>query len=74
MGDDGNAQLLDVREPAELRQVGSPHVRGLKKKLVSIVYQGNDKAGFLKKLSLRFKEPQNITLFILNKVINHYFF
>ena len=67
LGDDGNAQLLDVREPAELRQVGSPDVRSLKKKPVSIVYRGEDKAGFLKKLSLKFKEPQNITLFILDK-------
>ncbi|PSS26287.1 Rhodanese-like domain-containing protein [Actinidia chinensis var. chinensis] len=67
LGDDGNAQLLDVREPAELRQVGGPDVRGLKKKPVSIVYRGKDKASFLKKLSLKFKEPQNTTLFILDK-------
>ncbi|KAI3441740.1 uncharacterized protein J3R85_001769 [Psidium guajava] len=67
LGDDRNAQLLDIRAPVEFRQVGSPDVRGLGKKPVSIVYRGDDKPGFLKKLSLKFKEPENITLFILDK-------
>ncbi|XP_030468339.2 rhodanese-like domain-containing protein 4, chloroplastic isoform X2 [Syzygium oleosum] len=67
LGDDAIAQLLDIRAPVEFRQVGSPDVRGLGKKPVSIVYKGDDKPGFLKKLSLKFKEPENITLFILDK-------
>ncbi|XP_044504082.1 rhodanese-like domain-containing protein 4, chloroplastic [Mangifera indica] len=67
LGEDGSAQLLDIRSPVEFRQVGSPDVRGLGKKPVSIVYRGEDKPGFLKKLSLKFKEPENITLFILDK-------
>ncbi|GLT79753.1 hypothetical protein SLA2020_512300 [Shorea laevis] len=67
LGEDAGAQLLDIRGPKELREVGSPDVRGLGKKPVSIVYRGQDKPGFLKKISLRFKEPENTTLFILDK-------
>ncbi|KAK4788921.1 hypothetical protein SAY86_020240 [Trapa natans] len=68
LGDDSNSQLLDIRPPVESRQVGSPDIRGLGKKPVSIVYKGEDKPGFLKKLSLKFKEPGNTTLFILDKL------
>ncbi|KAL5796036.1 hypothetical protein ACOSQ2_000856 [Xanthoceras sorbifolium] len=67
LGEDGSTQLLDIRAPVEFRQVGSPDVQGLGKKPVSIVYKGEDKPGFLKKLSLKFKEPENTTLFILDK-------
>ncbi|XP_010266472.1 PREDICTED: rhodanese-like domain-containing protein 4, chloroplastic [Nelumbo nucifera] len=67
LADDLDAQLLDIRAPVEFREVGSPDIRGLKKKAVSIVYNGEDKLGFLKKLSLKFKEPENTTLFILDK-------
>lgn len=67
LGDDANAQLLDIRAPVEFRQVGSPDIRDLRKKPVSIVYRGEDKPGFLKKLSLKFKEPGNTTLFVLDK-------
>lgn len=67
LGADGNAQLLDIRAPVDIRQVGTPDIGGLKKKPVSIAYKGDDKPGFLKKLSLKFKEPENTTLFILDK-------
>lgn len=67
LGEDGSAQLLDLRAPVELRKVGSPDIRGFGKKPVSIVYKGEDKPGFLKKLSLKFKEPENTTLFVLDK-------
>ncbi|XP_068328570.1 rhodanese-like domain-containing protein 4, chloroplastic [Pyrus communis] len=67
LGEEANAQLLDIRSPADFRQIGTPDVKGLGKKAVSIVYKGEDKPGFLKKLSLKFKEPENTTLFILDK-------
>ncbi|KAK4758255.1 hypothetical protein SAY87_019556 [Trapa incisa] len=67
LGDDPNSQLIDIRPLVEFRQVGSPDIRGLGKKSVSIVYKGEDKQGFLKKLYLKFKEPENTTLFILDK-------
>ncbi|KAF8107134.1 hypothetical protein N665_0126s0052 [Sinapis alba] len=67
LGTDENAQLLDIRAAADSRQVGSPNVKGLGKKTVSVVYNGEDKDGFLKKLSLKFKDPENTTLFILDK-------
>ncbi|KAJ6710351.1 RHODANESE-LIKE DOMAIN-CONTAINING PROTEIN 4 CHLOROPLASTIC [Salix koriyanagi] len=59
--------LLDIRAAVDFRQVGSPDIKGLSKKPASIVYKSEDKPGFLKKLSLKFKEPENITLFILDK-------
>ncbi|KAK6918261.1 hypothetical protein RJ641_016683 [Dillenia turbinata] len=67
LGDEPSSQLLDIRAPVEFRKVGSPDIRGLKKKPVAVAYKGDDKLGFLKKLSLKFKEPENITLFILDK-------
>lgn len=67
LGTDDNAQLLDIRPSADFRQVGSPNIKGLGKKTVSTVYNGEDKPGFLKKLSLKFKDPENTTLFILDK-------
>nr|GLL40551.1 uncharacterized protein LOC109186803 [Ipomoea trifida]GMD01875.1 rhodanese-like domain-containing protein 4, chloroplastic [Ipomoea batatas]GME17225.1 rhodanese-like domain-containing protein 4, chloroplastic [Ipomoea batatas] len=67
LADDANAQLLDIRPSRELKEVGSPDIRGLKKKPVTVSYNGEDKPGFLKKLSLKFKEPENTTLFILDK-------
>lgn len=62
-----DAELLDIRTPKDVKAAGSPDIRGLKKKVVSVVYDSEDKPGFLKKLSLKFKEPENTTLFILDK-------
>ncbi|XP_073288730.1 rhodanese-like domain-containing protein 4, chloroplastic [Primulina huaijiensis] len=67
LGNDSNAQLLDIRTSLEVKQSGSPDIRGLNKKPVAIAYKGEDKPGFLKKLSLKFKNPENTTLFILDK-------
>lgn len=67
LGDDENAQLLDIRAPSEIRAGGSPDIRGLKKKAIRVAYNGDDKPGFLKKLALKLKEPENTTLFILDK-------
>ncbi|KAG6786852.1 hypothetical protein POTOM_008469 [Populus tomentosa] len=69
LGDDAKAQLLDIRATVEFRQVGSPDISGLSKKPASVVYKSEDKPGFLKKLSLKFKEPENTTLFILDNSI-----
>ncbi|KAF5731783.1 hypothetical protein HS088_TW18G00468 [Tripterygium wilfordii] len=67
LADESTALLLDIRAPAEFRQVGSSDIRGLGKKLVSIAYKGEDKPGFLKKLSLKFNAPENNIFFILDK-------
>ncbi|XP_042456727.1 rhodanese-like domain-containing protein 4, chloroplastic [Zingiber officinale] len=67
LSEDSGAQLLDIREGKDLRQVGSPDLRGLKKKAVAITYRGDDKQRFLKKLELKFKDPANTTLYILDK-------
>lgn len=67
LADDANAQLLDIRAPLDIKQGGSPDIRALKKKPVAIVYKGEDKPGFLNKLSLKFKEPETTTLFVLDK-------
>lgn len=65
--EDAGAQLLDIREGKEFKESGSPDVKGLKKKAVSIAYGKEDKPGFLKKLALKFKDPENTTLYILDK-------
>ncbi|XP_073291179.1 rhodanese-like domain-containing protein 4, chloroplastic [Primulina huaijiensis] len=68
LGDDDKAQLLDIRAPQDIKQVGSPDIRSFKKKPVAVVYnKGQDKSGFLKKLSLKFKEPESTPLLILDK-------
>ncbi|XP_072959743.1 rhodanese-like domain-containing protein 4, chloroplastic isoform X1 [Typha angustifolia] len=67
LSEDAEAQLLDIREGRDFKEVGSPDVRSLKKKAVSITYRGDDKQGFLKKLALKFKDPGSTTLFILDK-------
>ncbi|KAG8391929.1 hypothetical protein BUALT_Bualt01G0238000 [Buddleja alternifolia] len=67
LGDDPNAELLDIRSTAEIKEFGRPDISGLKKKAVAVVYKGEDKPGFLNKLSFKFKEPENTTLFILDK-------
>nr|CAD1843302.1 unnamed protein product [Ananas comosus var. bracteatus] len=64
-------QILQKPKPwgegRDFKEVGSPDVKGLKKKAVSITYRGGEKLGFLKKLSSKFKDPANTTLFILDK-------
>lgn len=67
LGEDENAQLLDIRTPSQFRLVGTPDIRGLQKKPVCVMYKGEDKQGFLKKLALKFKEPEKTTLYILDK-------
>ncbi|XP_021280122.1 rhodanese-like domain-containing protein 4, chloroplastic [Herrania umbratica] len=67
LGDDATAQLLDIRAIKEFREVGSPDVRGFGKKPMSITFNIEDKPGFLKKLSLKFREPENTTLFVIDK-------
>lgn len=61
------AQLVDIRPPGDARQSGAPDLREAKKKAAAVPYDGEDKNGFLKKLSLRFKDPENTTLVILDK-------
>ncbi|KAL3642516.1 Rhodanese-like domain-containing protein 4, chloroplastic [Castilleja foliolosa] len=51
LGDDENAKFLDIRAPAEIKQIGGPDIRGMKKKAVAVVYKGEDKVEFLKKVS-----------------------
>uniref|UniRef100_A0A0D3F385 Protein THYLAKOID RHODANESE-LIKE, chloroplastic n=1 Tax=Oryza barthii TaxID=65489 RepID=A0A0D3F385_9ORYZ len=59
--------LVDIRPPGDARQSGAPDLREAKKKAAAVPYDGEDKNGFLKKLSLRFKDPENTTLVILDK-------
>ncbi|ONK81193.1 uncharacterized protein A4U43_C01F26320 [Asparagus officinalis] len=67
LAEDVGAQLLDIRERREFKEVGSPDIRSLKKKAAAVTYRGDDKNGFLKKLALKFKDPADTTLFILDK-------
>ncbi|CAN6444367.1 unnamed protein product [Victoria cruziana] len=67
LGEDNEAQLLDIRGAQDVKAVGSPDIRTLKKRLVSIAY-GDDNEAFLTKLSAKVKDPSNTTLFILDKL------
>ncbi|CAN6243801.1 unnamed protein product [Urochloa humidicola] len=61
------AQLVDIRPLRDAREAGKPDLREAKKKPTAVPYNGEDKNGFLKKLALRFKDPENTTLVILDK-------
>ncbi|KAL6889022.1 hypothetical protein ACP4OV_010048 [Aristida adscensionis] len=61
------AQLVDIRPLKDARAAGAPDLREARKKAVAVPYDGEDKNGFLKKLALRFKDPENTTLIILDK-------
>ncbi|KAG0484556.1 hypothetical protein HPP92_008476 [Vanilla planifolia] len=67
LAEDASAQLLDIRERKEFKEVGSPDVRALKKKVVAIPFRSDDKEGFLKKLNAKLNDPKNTTLFVLDK-------
>ena len=66
LSEDSAAQLLDIRGLKDFKEVGTPDLRNIKKKAVSIPY-GDDNPSFLKKLALKFKDPGNVTLFVLDK-------
>ncbi|CAL4970219.1 unnamed protein product [Urochloa decumbens] len=61
------AQLLDIRPLRDAREAGKPDLSEAKKKVTAVPYNGEDKNGFLKKLALRFKDPENTTLVIIDK-------
>lgn len=65
LGDDPEAQLVDIRTVQDIREVGSPDIRSLKKRVAQIVYE--DDESFLQKVSAKFKDPTNTTLYILDK-------
>ncbi|TVU33302.1 hypothetical protein EJB05_25112 [Eragrostis curvula] len=62
-----DVQLVDIRSRKDAREAGAPDLREAKKKAVAVPYNGEDKNGFLKKLALRFKDPENTKLVILDK-------
>ncbi|CAO2045314.1 unnamed protein product [Urochloa humidicola] len=61
------AQLVDIRPLRDAREAGKPDLTEAKKKPAAVPYNGEDKNGFLKKLGLRFKDPENTTLVIIDK-------
>lgn len=65
LGDDPEAQLVDIRTLQDIREVGSPDIRSLKKRVAQIVYE--DDESFLQKVSAKFTDPTNTTLYILDK-------
>lgn len=65
LGEDPDAQLLDIRTLEDIKEVGSPDIRKLKKKAIQISYE-ND-ASFLERVSAKFKDPANTVLYILDK-------
>lgn len=66
LSEDPDTEVVDIREKKEIRESGTPNLKSLKKKVASIGYNRDDKLGFLKKLGLKFKNPENTTLIILD--------
>jgi len=55
-----NAQLIDIRPLKDARDAITPDLKeAKKKKAAAVLYSGEDKNGFMKKLTLRFKDPEN---------------
>ncbi|CAD6251508.1 unnamed protein product [Miscanthus lutarioriparius] len=54
-----NAQLIDIRPLKDARDAITPDLKEAKKKAAAVLYNGEDKNGFTKKLTLRFKDPEN---------------
>ena len=54
-----NAQLIDIRPLKDARDAITPYLKEAKKKAAAVLYNGEDKNGFMKKLTLRFKDPEN---------------
>lgn len=65
LGDDPEAQLVDIRTLEDIKEVGSPDIRSLKKRVTQIVYE--DDESFLQRVSAKFKDPDSTTLYILDK-------
>lgn len=65
LGDDPETQLVDIRTLQDIREDGSPDIRSLKKRVAQIVYE--DDESFLQKVSAKFEDPSNTTLYILDK-------
>jgi hypothetical protein len=49
----------------DARDAVTPDLKEAKKKEAAVMYNGDDKNRFLKKLTLRFKDPKNTTLIML---------
>ena len=54
-----NAQLIDIRPLKDARDAITPDLKEAKKKAAAMLYNGEDKNGFMKKLTLRFKDLEN---------------
>ncbi|XP_066341833.1 rhodanese-like domain-containing protein 4A, chloroplastic [Miscanthus floridulus] len=54
-----NAQLIDIRPLKDARDAITPDLKEAKKKVAAMLYNGEDKNGFMKKLTLRFKDLEN---------------
>ena len=55
----GNVQLIDIRPLKDAQDAITPDLKEAKKKVAAMLYNGEDKNGFMKKLTLRFKDPEN---------------
>jgi chitinase domain-containing protein 1 len=61
-----NAQLLDIRAPEDVKAQGTPSLKPLKKRATQVTYTG-DANSFLAKVSAKYKDPENTTLYILDR-------
>lgn len=63
---DLNAQLLDIRSPVDIKAEGSPNLKSIRKRNVTVAYTAEDD-GFVDKVFAKFKNAENTTLYILDR-------
>lgn len=61
-----SAQLLDIRAPEDIRAVGTPNLKSLRKRAVQVAYSADDKS-FVGKVLAKFRNAENTTLFVLDR-------
>ncbi|KAJ7563470.1 hypothetical protein O6H91_03G111600 [Diphasiastrum complanatum] len=61
-----NAQLLDIRDPNDMKLEGTPDLRAFKKRVVQVAF-GEDESGFIEKVSKKFKDPATTSVYILDR-------
>lgn len=65
--DDPTCQLLDIRDKKSLDFLNSPNLKIVNKIAVQVEFQEGDEEGFLRQVLGNFKEPESISICILDK-------
>ncbi|CAJ2645670.1 rhodanese-like domain-containing protein 4A, chloroplastic isoform X2 [Trifolium pratense] len=64
--DDADSQLLDIRDRKNVKFLGSPNLKMLKKEVVQVEFVEGNEDGFVKKVLERFKDASNTVVCVLD--------